>query len=88
MYLFGSPVTSRCVLDKFITNYEWTPAATAANKRQLPAAVTAGKRTPFQLPGQEMHRKLFCFFPPSPIEFRSGNLKKKKTCSASGEVLR
>lgn len=55
MYLFGSPVTSRCILDKFITNYEWTPVATAANKRQLHATDTAGKRIPFQLPGQEMH---------------------------------
>lgn len=62
MYLFGSPVTSRCILDKFITNYEWTPVATAANKRQLLATDTAGKRIPFQLPGQEMHRKLFFVF--------------------------
>lgn len=83
MYLFGSPVTSRCILDKFITNYEWTPVATAANKRQLHATDTAGKRIPFQLPGQEMHRKLFfLFFSLLPLNLGQA-IKKKKLAKRS-----
>lgn len=76
MYLFGSPLTSRCVLDKFIANYEWTPAATAASECRLHATDPAGKWHPFQLPGQEMHRKLF--FPPLLLQLNLGQVIKKE----------
>lgn len=44
---------------KVIGDHEWTPAAAAAGQRRLDGPDAPGKRMPFQLSGQEMHRKFF-----------------------------